>query len=176
MITKLLDVLENSFDDFPDIHQVVLGDLNTYLTTEWPIDFLEDPFSTFSSHSFNPCHNAFDPWIKNHQKGKNKEKIYFRDVWEEAFPRKSDGNLVNFIDNTVENYKALGHTFPAYKDSSLNNCRPDRILRRNLPNFDLYSVGTFGDEMWYDANDFQRSNPRPLSDHLGVLVEFFINN
>ena len=63
MIVKLLEFLEQAKQESPTTHQIVLGDLNTYLTAEWPTDFMQDPFSRFSGHGANPCHQSFQQWI-----------------------------------------------------------------------------------------------------------------
>ena len=167
MIIKLLDYLEDYYDENENIPQIIVGDLNTYLTSEWPIDFLENPFSPLSKSSYNLCYSQFSKWIESHQDNENKP--YFSDVWNEAFPRNDDGTITSR--NSKDEINALGHTFPVFKDSPLTNCRPDRILRRKSDNVNLLSVATFGDEPWTDSNHL---NPEPhyLSDHLGIEVNF----
>ena len=162
MIVKLLEYLDQEY--ITDINQIILGDLNTYLTFEWPIDFLEDPFSPLSKSQYNPCHEPFSSWITSQS---SSTKNYFLDVWKEAFPRNYDGSLVS--KGSKEELIALGHTFPAFKDSALTNCRPDRILRRQSNLVELLSVATFGDEPYYESTHL---NPIPLylSDHLGIQV------
>ena len=166
MIPKVLTRLQNALD-VPDRLQVVAGDMNTYMTAEWPMDFWQNPWGSFSLHPTNPCFAPFQAWRDS--QGTCSTAPGFSDVWDEAFPRQQNGKLQVRPDERSE-VLALGHTFPVFKDSPQTNCRPDRILRRRTPGVELLDIRTFGDEAWYYESDTQRNQPQYLSDHLGVLV------
>ena len=47
IIPKVLTRLQDALD-VPDRLQVVAGDMNTYMTAEWPMDFWQNPWGSFS--------------------------------------------------------------------------------------------------------------------------------
>ena len=176
-VTKLYDLFESSFHS-NKLPQLVIGDLNTYLTFEWPIDFLIDDFSYLTVSPSNPCSPVFSKWLSEKNisissplelpnNGYSSAYPRFVDVWKRAFPRTPTGKLKN--SNVQQEIQALGHTFPVFKSSILDNCRPDRMLLRSHPDsfaFNIISVETFGGDAIPAA-----SGPLYISDHLGIIVE-----
>ena len=160
MVTKLVDELDQFSSKAPDMLQVIAGDMNTYLTFEWPMEFIMDPYSPISSYHGNPCRDPFDRWRESHPKT-SRVSLTYADIWDEAFPRNSDGRLPQSTEHLE--MQALGHTFPVFKTSPQTNCRPDRVLRRVVDGVELLMVKTFG-------RASSKTAPMYLSDHLGVFL------
>jgi len=121
MVPVLASVAQSVRDANPDPSSttVLLGDMNTYIDFEWPMDFLTVEPDAWQAAPYNPCARAFS-WFRRRPR--------FVDAWHEAYPRGEDG-LVLAGDSLADEIAAIGHTFPSFEhDRPIDDCRPDRIL------------------------------------------------
>ncbi|EDQ89337.1 uncharacterized protein MONBRDRAFT_8188 [Monosiga brevicollis MX1] len=135
-------------------HVVLLGDLNIYVNSEWPLDWLTNRVpAPLREHTVNRCAEA----MRQYQAGQSDSarRPAFRDVWHTSFAWDPGWTFTNFhYTNRTNLYERA--------------TRPDRILLRSeaLVERDVYLFG--------DALDGLVQPHLYASDHRGVATTFAV--